>query len=176
LVLVTRGRLFDPARLKAIWQFNTGAYNRYLDAYARFEGEVWTLPLRLTNPGASPYVFAYVWNNGAAEAYLLDDTSGPGRVYSVTWTISAHGVDLAGEHIARTSAIGPLSDETTLNVGLILSPGPELTNHEVFEHRYWFRLRGDRLLVARQGTGWHTENASNSWWFEADVGAAIERK
>ncbi len=176
LALVTRGRLFDPARLKAIWQFNTGAYDHYLDAYARFEGDVWTLPLRLTNTGSFPYVFAYVWNNGAAEAYLLDDTSGPGQVYSVTWTISARSVGFAGNYVAHTSSIGPLSDETTLNVGLILSPGPELINHEIFEHRYWFRLRGDRLLVARQGMGWHNENASDGWWFEADAGVAIERK
>jgi len=176
LAYVIRGDLFDLRRWREIWKLNTGAYDSYLDAYARFEGDTFVQRLLLTNPSANPNVVAYVWNNAGAEAYLLDDASQPGRVYSVTWTISLHGVGFQGDHIAHTASIGALDDATTLNIGFILSPTPDLTVYEIYEYRYWFHLRGDRLLIARQGMGWHNTQAPGGWWREADVGAVIKRQ
>jgi arabinofuranosyltransferase len=175
LSLVTRGNLFNLRRLGEIWKLNTGAYDRYLDAYATFEGEKFVQRLTFTNPTDAPYAYAFVWNNGTAEAFLLDDASRRGSVYSVTWTITTDRVSFDGDHKEKIASIGPLDGETTLNVGVFFSKNPDLTSNNIFEHRYWFRIVGDRLVILLQGIGWHNEAAPGGTWAEADVSHVIRR-
>lgn len=175
LMVLTRGDLFDLGRLGEIFKFNTGAYQRYLDAYARFEGDAFVRQLKVTNPTDQPYVLAYIWNNDAAEAFLLDDASQPGSSYAFTWTITVNGVFFDGNYQEQRSTIGPLDDATTLNVGVMFGASPDLATADVFEHRYGFRLREDELVVLAQGMGWHNEQAPAGFWIEADVSQVIQR-
>ncbi len=176
LSILTRGDLFDLDRLGEIVRFNTGAYQPYLDAYAWFEGKTFVRRLRLSNPGDQPYVMAYVWNNDRAEAYLLDDASEPGETYSLTWTIGTTGATFEGDYLEKRSSIGPLSDDMTLNVGVMFSASPDFASAEVFEHRYWFEQRGDELAILAQGVGWHNPQAPDGFWVEADVSPVIGRR
>ncbi len=176
LSLIIRGPLFAPERLGEIWRFNTGAYTPYIRAYALSDGPTFVQRLRLTNPTDQPYVVAFVWNNGRAQAYVLDEASRRGHTYTVTWHITPHGVQFEGRYVRQLSAIGPLNDQETLNVGLILSPSADLSSYEIYEYRYWFRLDGERLRVAQQGIGWYNDQAPGGWWREADVSPAIQRQ
>ncbi len=177
LQFVTRGPLFSWARLVEIWRMNWGVYDPWLERFAWHNGPELIERLQLVNVTGHRYVYAFVWNNGSAAAYLLDEASEPGRVYPVTWRITANGATFAGEYVAQVSALAPLSDATTLNIGLILTDVPDLSQpYEIFEYRFWMRLAGENLLVARQGMGWHNEHSPNGMWEEMDVGGVIVRE
>lgn len=175
LSLVIRGDLFDFGRLGEIWRLNTGRYDHYRDEYALFDEETFIQRLEFTNPTNAPYAYAFIWNNNAGEAYLLDDASQLGSTYTVTWTISTDGVTFVGDHIAKTSSIGTLADDSTLNIGIILTTNPDLSSYQIFEHRYCFRIKDDKLVILLQGMGWYNEQAPDGMWEEADVSHVIQR-
>ncbi len=174
LMLVIRGPLFDAARLRAIWAFNTGRYDALRDAYAYFRGTPFVRHLRLVNPTDRPYVYAYAWNNGRGEVWLLDEASQRGKSYEVTWRVTEEGVTFEGEAVQRLSTLGPLSDAEPLNVGVIFSPAPDLAVREMYEYRYWFRLEpAGSLTVVLPPTGWHTADAAQGYWERTDVRAVM---
>jgi hypothetical protein len=47
IALVTRGRLFDGRRWRAIWDLNVGGYDRYLESYVKRR----SVPARAGAPG-----------------------------------------------------------------------------------------------------------------------------
>lgn len=174
LMLVTRGNLFDVERLVTIWNWNIGAYDHYLDAYAFFRGWVLTQPLQITNPTAYPYVYAYVWNNGGAERCLLDDASQPGRVYTITWQIAASGITLEGACKQRPSSWRGLADAETLNVGVYFSAGPAATAYDMFERRLWFRLQANGSMTAvLPAVEWHNAAAPQGEWRADEIDAVM---
>jgi arabinofuranosyltransferase len=175
LSLVTRGALFDLKRLWEIWKLNTGAYDHYLDTFAIFEGDTFVQRLEFFNPTDDPYAYAFIWNNDGTEAFLLDAASQQGSVYRVTWTITTDGVAFEGNHKGKISSIGTLDDDSTLNIGIIFSKSPDLISYNIFEHRYWFRMHGDRLVILLQGAGWHNERAPDGVWVETNVNNVIKR-
>ncbi len=186
LATVTRGGLWDPARWREVWRLNTGAYDHLIDSYAFVRGPGLHAELEITNSTAAPYVYAYVWNNGAGEMWLLDDASVPGQVYHVGWRIAPTGVTLEGDHLERLSAIGVLSDGEPLNVGVIFAktpspgtdpatcPDPEACRYQMYEVRYWFRL-GERgpMTALRPGLAWYNGEAPEGYWREVDAGPVM---
>lgn len=174
LMLVTRGDLFDVERLATIWNWNIGAYDHYLDAYAFFRGQVLTQPLQITNITSYPYVYAYVWNNGGAETCLLDKASQPGSGYTITWQIAPGGIELEGVCQQRTSSWRGLSDAETLNIGVYFSAGPSATSYDMFERRFWFRLQGaGGLTVVLPAVEWHNPAAPQGEWRAEAIGAVM---
>ncbi len=186
LATVTRGNLWDPVRWREVGRLNAGRYDHLIDGYAFVRGSGLHAELEITNPTAAPYVYAYVWNNGAGETWLLDDASVPGQVYHLGWRIAPTGVTLEGDHLERLAAIGALSDGEPLNVGVIFAkapslgadpatcPDPEACRYEIYEVRYWFRLgKGDPMTVLRPGLAWYNGEAPGGYWREVDAGAAM---
>jgi len=174
LSAVVRGDLWNLDRLAEVWRLNTGAYDRYLDAYAYFRGETFVQHLQVTNPTKKPYVYAYVWNNGGAETFLLDSASRRGSVYSFTWNIAADGARFEGPYERQIAFGNPLADRETLNVGVFFSAGPERTPYNMFERRFWFRVGPDgRLTVIRAATEWHNPRAPDGTWQEEDIDTVI---
>jgi arabinofuranosyltransferase len=169
LLLVVRGPLWDRQRLRAIWNLNWGTYDHHLDRFAFSRGTAFEPQFTITNPTGSPYVYAYVWNNDAAEAYLLNDQSRAGDSYTLQWTITGEGATLHADYLERIAAIGPLSDEMTLNVGVFFADTPDRTQYQMFEYRYWFRLDGPEIVVINQASGWHSETAPDGPWLQTDV-------
>jgi len=174
LAWIIRGDLFDGKRLRAIWQINTGAYDSDLDAYAYFRGATFVRQYQVTNPTERPYVVAYVWNNGAGETYLLDDTSSLGATYTLAWHISRESVQFDSPSVRKLSSIGSLSDAETLNVGVLFSPTPDLATQDVYEYRFWFRLEDDgQFTVVLPGKGFHNTEVPQGYWFHEDIGTAM---
>ncbi len=174
LSVVIRGDLFDVGRLVEIWRFNTGAYDHYRDAYATFRGDAFIQHLQVVNPTDSPYAYVYVWNNGAAEAFLLDDASRRGSVYSLDWIITASGARFEGSYEQHISSGNPLSDHETLNVGVYFSDSPELVTYDIFERRFWFRIEDDgRLVIILPGAEWHNPQAPHGAWALEDIDGII---
>lgn len=170
LALVIRGDLFDIDRLRTIWAFNMGAYDGYLDAYAFFRGTTFVRQVRVTNPTNRPYAYAYVWNNQAGQIYVLDDTSSQGATYTATWRIARDGVSYDGPVVQPITAIGPLSDVETLNIGVFFSPSSDFATRDMYEHRYWFRFEDDeRLTVVLPAKGFHNAEAPEGYWFHRNV-------
>ena len=186
LATVTRGDLWDPARWREVWRLNAGRYDHLIDGYAFVRGPGLHAELEITNPTAAPYVYAYVWNHGAGETWLLDDASVPRQVYHVGWRIAPTGVTLEGDHLERLAAIGALSDGEPLNVGVIFAktpslgtdpatcPDPEACRYQMYEVRYWFRLgEQDPMTVLMPGLAWYNGEAPEGYWREVDAGAAM---
>ena len=170
LAFVIRGDLFDIGRLVEIWRLNTGVYDHYLDAYAYSRGERFTQQLQVTNPTGSPYIHAYVWNNGAAEAFLLDDASQQGNVYTIKWVITRDGIQFEGPYKRHLSSINVLSDSETLNVGVYFSESPDVTPYNMFERRFWFDIKDDsQFVVVLPGAEWHNPYAPQGAWLPEDI-------
>jgi arabinofuranosyltransferase len=174
LSLVVRGGLFDRDRWVEIWRFNTGAYDHYRDAYAFFHGETLVQQLTVVNPTDRPFVYAYVWNNGAAEAFMLDDESRRGEEYSLEWSIAASRVRFQGPQVQQTSFGNPLSDAEPLNVGVFFSASPDLLEYDIYERRLWFRINDDGTLdVVLIPTEWHNGQAPGGAWMAEDIGSVL---
>ncbi|MDY6874928.1 MAG: glycosyltransferase family 39 protein [Chloroflexota bacterium] len=170
LMFVIRGDLFDFDRLVEVWRLNTGAYDHYLDAYAYARGGTFTQPLQVTNPTDSPYAYAYVWNNGAAEAFLLDDASQKGSAYTIKWDITMDGIQFEGPYKRHVSSINVLSDSETLNVGVYFSDGLDVTPYNMFERRFWFSAEDDgQFVVVLPGAEWHNPRAPQGAWLPEDI-------
>lgn len=173
---VIRGSLWDPNRLRAIWYFTTGRYDHLLDAYAYYHGPALAQDLEITNPTEHPYVYAYVWNNGAGETYLLDRASSQGKAYTVRWEIGKAGVLFEGRHEDRISQIGALSDSEPLNVGVLFSDDPALGAYEAYERRFWFRVgrsTGNDITVVFPALEWYNGEAPGGFWREVDIDGVI---
>jgi arabinofuranosyltransferase len=174
LAFVTRGPLWDMGRLAEVWRFNVGAYDAYLDAYAFYRGAAFVQRLEVVNPTDHPYVFAYVWNNGAAEAFLLDDDSRRGASYTLQWTITAAGAEYDGPAIQQIAFGNPLADDETLNVGVFFSQSADHPTYAMFERRFWFRLEEDGgLTVTMPGMEWANPQAPEGMWVSEDIDAVL---
>ncbi len=173
LMEITQGPLWDHARWREIWHMGWGRYDVLLDAYAYRREEVLDLSLQIANPGGAPFVYAYIWNNGAGETYLLDDTSASGRIYSIRWMISPSGVRFDGAYEQQLSALGTLSDAETLNVGVFFAEDATLSTYEIFERRYWFRFGGQALNVVRPELEWYNDAAPEGYWREVDIDGVL---
>lgn len=170
LELIIRGDLFDPERLREIWRFNTGVYDADLDAYAYFRGSEFAQSFLVTNPTDRPYVYTYVWNNGSGEVLLLDDASYPGKTHAIAWHVLTSGVRFDAPFLQRLSAIGPLSDAETLNIGVLFSPTPDLTTQDKYEYRFWFHLDDNATFtVILPGKGFHNAGAPQDFWIPTDL-------
>lgn len=170
LSYVTRGPLFSLDRLVEIWKLNTGAYDRYLEAYAYARGPQVEMRFRVTNPTHAPFVYAYVWNNGAAAVVLLDDASEQGKSYLLHWEITAAGARFEAPHLSQPASLGALSDAETLNVGVYFNPQPGNPVGAMYEHRFAFRLRRNHgLTVVLPGTEWYNPDPLQGGWLPQDV-------
>lgn len=173
---IIRGDLLDVERLRVIWRFNLGAYDHYRDAYAYFEGPTFIRHYQIVNPTDATYVYAYVWNNGAAETYVLDDTSGRGSIHTAVWHISAQGVEFTGEALQKTSSIGALSDAEPLNIGVYFSETPESTKYEIYEQRFWFQIgKNQDLAFILPGQGYHSADGAQGYWAAQDISTVMQQ-
>jgi arabinofuranosyltransferase len=175
LLLVVRGPLWQPQRLRAIWHLNWGTYDHYLQRFALSGGSAFTPRYTVTNPTDSPFVYAYVWNNDTAQAYLLSDQSRAGDSYHIEWEITAEGVTLHADYLEQIATIGALDDAGALNVGVFFADTPDRTQYQMFEYRYWFGLDGAEIWVNNQVHGWHNEAAPDGPWQRTDVSAVLKR-
>lgn len=177
LTTITRGELFGRERLREIWRLNTGAYDSLLESYAYWRNDAFVRAFEVVNPTDAPYVYAYVWNNGAGETYLLDDTSVAGRVYPIEWSVSPDGVTFRGEAVRQVASIGALSDAELLNIGVFFAQDPSLESYAMYEYRYWFRL-GDApptVTVVLPGLGWYNGAAPGGFWEERAISHVMRR-
>ena len=174
LSIIVRGDLLANQRLVEIWRFNLGVYDHLRDAYAYFSGETFTLSLQVVNPTERPYAYAYVWNNEAAEAFLLDSNSSLGDAYLVDWIVTLEGAHFNGPHEQQTSFGNPLSDTEPLNVGVFFSESADLTSYDIYERRFWFRIEDDdSLSVILPPTEWHNGQAPDGAWVAEDIDRVI---
>ncbi len=174
LSLVTRGPLFSFKRIKEVWKFNLQVYDPYLDAYAYFRGAEFSQALHITNPTNKPYVYTYVWNNGAAETYLLDDHSRQGNVYQVNWHISADGSRLAGPYHNHVASGHALTDTETLNVGVFFRDTPDSAPFIMYERRFWFKITSDEnLTIVLPGAEWYNAEAPHGLWYSKDIDSVL---
>ncbi len=169
LIHVVQGELLDPLRWREIGQLLLGHYEPLLEAYAYHRGAHLVRHLEVTNPYSHPYVYAYVWNAGAGETFLLDDASVAGRSYRLRWTVTPEGVHFEGGHLARLSSIDVLSDTELLTMGVFFAPDPALETYAIYERRYWFRLEGDRIMVVQPALTWYNPDAAAGFWQERDI-------
>jgi hypothetical protein len=172
---VVRGPLWSPERWGKIAALNLGRYDPLLNAYAYTEGGIFERTMVVVNPTDRAYVYAYVWNNGASEAYLLDDASVRGREYPIRWRISASGVDFEGPHKAQIAEIGTISDTELLNIGAFFAEEPEADHYDMYEYRYWFSLTpgSSSLTVVLPALAWHNAHAPQGFWQEIDADAVL---
>jgi arabinofuranosyltransferase len=176
LATVTRGDLWDPLRWREVWALMLGRYDAWLDAYAFHRDDPFSPRLSATNPTDHPYVYTYVWNNGAGEMYLLDDASERGKVYLIEWFISPSGVRFAGDYRQHVSSIGSLSDEELLTVGVIFAPDALLRSYEMYEHRYWFGYDGPAattFTIVLPGLAWYNGEAPGGFWQECPLDTVL---
>lgn len=170
LRLATRGDLFAPQRWAAIWGLHTGAYDAHLDAYAFARDAVFERRYRVTNPTDHAYIYAYVWNNGAAAAYLLDAASTRGATYDIGWRIAAAETTFTGSYVEQSAWRGPLADTEPLNVGLFFRATPDSDVQEMYEYRYWFRLDAQgAFTVVLPPQAWHKAASAAVYWAPADL-------
>lgn len=176
LVRVTQGPFWSPARWRAIWQVNTGAYEGLLNAYVYHKDAAFVPRVVITNPTSRRYVYAYIWNVSPGEIYLLDDASELGATYTVTWDIDTTDVTLEGRYLEQISAMTTLSDTALLNVGAFFSDSAALTAYEMYERRYWFAVdeRTHGLQVLLPGPGWYNAAAPGGYWEPADLTSILE--
>ena len=173
---VIRSDLWDFERLRGIWALLIGQYDFLLDAYAYHHGDAFKPVLTITNSTDYPYVYAYVWNNGAGETFLLDDTSEPDQTYTIAWSISSSGVLFEGEHRQHISSIGPLSDEEALAVGVFFSADPALESFEMYERRFWFRWDDPaktQLSIVLQALAYYNGDAPHGFWRERNIDSVL---
>lgn len=175
LLLVVRGPLWQPQRLRAIWHLNWGTYDHYLQRFALSGGSAFISRYTVTNPTNSPYVYAYVWNNDTAQAYLLSDQSRAGDSYHIEWEITTEGVTLHADYLEQIAAIGALDDAGSLNIGVFFADTPDRVEYQMFEYRYWFGLDGAEIWVNNQVHGWYNEAAPDGPWERTDVSAVLRR-
>ncbi len=175
LLLVVRGPLWQPQRLRAIWDLNWGTHDSYLQRFALSGGRAFTPHYRVTNLTNNPYVYAYVWNNDAAQAYLLSDQSRAGDSHEIIWEMTSQGIRLRSDYLEQIATIGPLDDNDLLNVGVFFAETPERLQYQMFEYRYWFGLDGADIWVINQARGWHNEAAPDGSWEQSDVSDVIRR-
>ncbi len=165
LAYIIRGPLWEPRRWLEIVRFNLGAYDADLQAYAYRHAARLDVACTVHNVPARPYVFAYVWNDQAGEAWLLDDAARDGSDYSFHWSVTADGVTFAGAALRQLSALPKVTDAALLNVGVIFSDQEALEQYEAIEWRYWFRVEPDRSLrVVQPARAWLNRTAPQGFW------------
>jgi hypothetical protein len=138
-----------------------------------------TQKLRLVNPTDSPYVYAYLWNNGQTETYLLDDASHRGRAYDVEWTVTPKTILFQGAFQKKFSSIKTLSPDQFLAVAVSFSDSPARATQQIFERRFWFNLIGDdRLEVFLPAEEWRNPRwpDQSAWQMEDIDGVMIDRE
>jgi hypothetical protein len=116
--------------------------------------------LQITNPTDNPYVFIEVLNNGQAETYLLDDSSTPGKQYTVEWRINPKIIEFKGDYRQHLASITNLSPADKLVISVAFTDNPERQTQQIFERRYDFRLTDDNQLdLLLPAEAWY-----NSYW------------
>ena len=127
--------------------------------------------LRIVNPTDWRYVYAYVWNGGKTQTYLLDDSSRRGSIYDVRWRIMPGGIRFQGEAMERLSTFGSLSEERRLSVAVSFSETAGRTGEQIFERRFWFRIvDDDQLEIALPPEQWRSPNYPDGLWYQDDIG------
>jgi arabinofuranosyltransferase len=175
LAPVLRGPLWSARRLHAIWELNTGAYAKRLDAYAYFHGQRFTPRVRVRNPTDHPCVVAYVWSAGMVSSYFLDLTSTRGKTYEVRWEISALGARLLAPELPAVTSLPALAPRGGFTISVAFMPAPTAPVREVYELRYAYTL--DKLELALQRHGWPASNRDMSradTWRDGDVSGVLE--
>ena len=126
--------------------------------------------VRIVNTTGKPYVYAYIWNNGETEAYLLGDSSRRGSEYEIRWSIKPGAIAFDGPAKEHVSAIASLSEESFLAVSVNFSDTGEPARQEIFERRFWFRIsEDDQLEIAFPPEQWRNPDWPNSPWFIDDI-------
>jgi arabinofuranosyltransferase len=150
LRLVISGPLWDPERLKTIWQFNTGVFEPLRDHYAYARGNDVSVRLGFTNTSAHPCVTTYVWDNFRTSTYQLGCESQPGNRYEIEWHIDASGAELRlPADAVRIASFAGLGQKGVFTVSVAFSDlagGPIQTLHEL---RYTYSRENLGLVVQR---------------------------
>jgi hypothetical protein len=130
--------------------------------------------LRLVNPTGHPYVYTYIWNNGQAETYLLDDTSRRGRTYDVAWTVTPQKILFQGTFQAKQSSL-TLSPGPYLAVAVAFSDSPARVTQHIFERRFWFTFTEDgQIKVFFPPEEWHSPRwPDESGWQMEDIDSVM---
>ena len=124
-----------------------------------------TQTLRLVNPTAKPYVYAYLANNNQTETYLLDTSSLPGQAYEVEWIIKPEQIWFKGTFLEKQSSMIALVPDQPLVVAVAFSDNPSHPRQNVFERRFRFGLTADgQLEILAPAEEWH-----NPHWSEASA-------
>ncbi|MBN1994490.1 MAG: glycosyltransferase family 39 protein [Anaerolineae bacterium] len=133
-------------------------------------GDAFTQSLSVTNPTDSPYVYAYIWNNGQAEVYLLDDASSQGREYSLKWTITPDDISFQGASKQKTASIKKMSTNQFLAVVAAFRPSLSRPNRHIVERRFTFRVTPDNQLeVLLPPEEWYNPNWPEAEWQQGDI-------
>lgn len=132
--------------------------------------------LRITNPTSSPYVYAYVWNDGRTETYLLDDSSSVGDVYDVRWTVDRQGVEFLGPDIRRSpSEIDAISPSHPITFAVAFSESSSRDSQVIFERRFSIRFEPDDTVeVIYPPEEWYNLDWPSGKWVRGNLGHVIE--
>ena len=124
------------------------------------------------NPTNKPYVFAYIWNDGKTDTYLLDSASQKGNVYEVRWTIGPRGIVFEGPQETHLDTIDALTNnrQEHLAVAVAFTDSPDRATQVIYERRFAFRLFEEKGLEAMlPPEELHNPNWPTAPWVEEDI-------
>jgi arabinofuranosyltransferase len=131
---------------------------------------------RIINPADSPYVYAYIWNNGQTETYLLDDSSSLGRQYDVEWLITPEKIEFSGAFLEKQTTITALSSKQFLAIAVAFADDPARATQNIYERRFWFNLTEDnQMKIFSPSEEWHNPHwPDSSGWVRQDIGHVMQ--
>lgn len=158
--------LFDRFPDRSVWRMSWRAVPETtglralttLDRLRRVRARGVVFDVAVRNTTGERVVAAYLTDGRRDTHVVLDDSSERGRRYRLRWMVGADGeVEVEGPSGSRTvfTNFGTRSlGAGTLAVGVGFGGEDVIEAGEHQEHRFWFRTRGDSLVVVGPGDVW----------------------
>lgn len=142
----------------------------------RVAGTAVDVPVRVVNTDGRPVVTVDVTDGKQSRRFVLDQHSGPGRAYDVTWRLEEGSIGLRGGDGAPVA--GPSGELTALRGSGTVAVGVEFgavggapgAGARV-ESRFWYRMVGGRVELVTPGEPWTKDGAGP--WLDWDGGGAL---
>jgi hypothetical protein len=185
LALVVRGPLWSMARMRAIWQLNTGAFDTWIERDAYLQARSFDVRVELENPSEHPKVMLAIWNDGRRSAHVLDNRSQRGKRYALRFTVDAAGARIVPGSLAPSAVLSDgrpapqqlerfekLRARGLLTFSAIFSkPAPSST--DVYDLLFGYRIADERILMLRRALRLTAIDFPNRPWSNATLGNVL---
>jgi arabinofuranosyltransferase len=149
LSVIVRGALFTRERWRAIWAFNTGAYDERLRDALYADAKAVTARIKVTNVTDYPEVFVYCWNAFRQVVYRLDEHSHKGKEYEIEWRITKAGPTLISPGATAETPFEGLSDNGMFTLSAGFRASPNAGDTDIYELQYHYKSSGPLLTMLR---------------------------